>query len=151
MSLFPPDLWKEVSEQLLPHFEPGRFTATHRGSRWGEEYVDLADGDLLIRVQCERGSYGTLFTSRADTEWYWLDDVLEYLGLPRQPLMYAPTAAESVSTLRWLIEHHGQALQRAFDRTMYLKTREFLRAARAVWFESVKAEAKRQAKDARRR
>jgi hypothetical protein len=150
MSLFP-DLWKEVSEQLLSHFEPGRFKATHRGSRWGEEYVDLADGDLLIRVQFERGRYGTLFGSRADTEWYWLDDVLEYLGLPRQPLMYAANGAESVSTLRWLIEHHGQALKRAFDRSMHLKTREFLLAARAAWFANLKAEAKRHAKDEGRR
>src|SRR5215510_6901125 len=135
----PTDLWTLVREEFLPAFEPGRFRITHTGSRWEQEqYVDFEEGDLIARIQRERGWYGVRFASLVSAvHWYGLNEVWEYLGLPQRPLKSPADPSELLAELRCLIEQHGESLRRAFDRSAYRETRESLLHIRDAQWESL--------------
>lgn len=138
------DLWKEVREQLLAHFDAGRFKAVHQGTRWGFQTVDLEDGDLIVRVVHERGTYEARFLSRAaPAEWYTLNEVLTYLELPPQPLMPPLGVSETLAELRQLLARHGESLRGAFDRSRYTTARTSLLEIRVANRAAQKGNAKR--------
>ena len=138
----PLDLWTLVREEFLPAFAPGRFRIRHTGSRWENQYVDFEEGDLIARIQYERGWYEVLFASLASPmDWYGLDVVLEYLGLPQAKVN--ASSGELLAELRCLLEQHGESLHRVFDSRTWVATRASLRNVSAARWAALRAKGRR--------
>ena len=109
MSLFP-DIETEIRRRLLPHLTSQMFEITAHGSRWGDQYVELRDGDLIVRISFERGFYdASFFVADAPHDQFSIGQVDHFLGNRNEPTSPRPLS-DVLESVRRVPDPHGRQL-----------------------------------------
>jgi hypothetical protein len=124
-----------AKRELVPYFEAQGMRVHRFAERWPNGPVDLEMGDLVIRLQLDRGILEVMLGSRAEQSWWFgMNEVQQHLGVPTRPWpsQELPSVTEIVVELRSLLQAHLPEILNLFDRRNYAEAKRGLMETRRI-------------------